>query len=98
VLVAEWGTDMRRIGTAGRISAWIGVARGNDESAGKQRSGKTRKGNRALQASLTQVAHAAARTKGTYLCRPCTSALAASPWEETDHDGGRPCRRHQHLS
>jgi transposase len=41
--------------------------RPNDESAGKQRSGKTRLGNQALRTGLTQLAHAAARTKGTYL-------------------------------
>jgi transposase len=67
LLVAEWGTDMRRFGTASRLSAWTGVAPGNDESAGKQRSGKTRKGNRTLRTGLTQIAHAAARTKGTHL-------------------------------
>jgi transposase len=34
LLIAEWGTDMRRFGTASRLSAWAGVAPGNDESAG----------------------------------------------------------------
>jgi transposase len=67
LLVAEWGTDMGRFGTASRLSAWTGVAPGHDESAGKQRSGKTRKGNRTLRTGLTPIAHAAARTKGTYL-------------------------------
>jgi transposase len=67
LLVAEWGVDMSRFGTASRLSAWTGVAPGNDESAGKQRSGKTRKGHRTLRTGLTQLAHAAARTKGTYL-------------------------------
>jgi transposase len=67
LLVAEWGTDMRRFGTASRLSAWTGVSPGNDESAGKQRSGKTRQGNRTLRTGLTQMAHAAARTKGTHL-------------------------------
>ena len=67
LLVAEWGTDMTRFGTAARLAAWTGVASGNDESAGKHRSGKTRQGNRALRTGLTQMAHAAARTKGTYL-------------------------------
>jgi transposase len=66
-LVAEWGTDMRRFGTASRLSAWSGVVPGNDESAGKRRSGKTRQGHRMLRTGLTQLAHAAARTKGTYL-------------------------------
>jgi transposase len=67
VLVAEWGPDMGRFGTASRLAAWTGVAPGNDESAGKQHSGKTRRGNRVLRTALTQLAHAAARTKGTYL-------------------------------
>jgi transposase len=67
LLVAEWGTDMTRFGTAARLAAWTGVAPGNDESAGKQRSGKTRQGNRALRTGLTQMAHAATRTKGTYV-------------------------------
>ena len=67
LLVAEWGIDMARFGTAARLAAWSGVAPGNDESAGKQRSGKTRQGHRALRTGLTQLAHAAALTRGTYL-------------------------------
>jgi transposase len=67
VIVAEIGIDMARFETAPRLAAWAGVAPGNDESAGKQRSGKTRKGNRSLRAILTQLAHAAVRTKGTYV-------------------------------
>src|SRR2546423_10398028 len=67
VIVAEIGIDMSRFETAPRLAAWAGVVPGNDESAGKQRSGKTRKGNRPLRAILTQLAHAAVRTKGTYL-------------------------------
>ena len=67
VIVAEIGIDMSRFETAPRLAAWAGVAPGNDESAGKQRSGKTRKGNRSLRGVLTQLAHAAVRTKGTYL-------------------------------
>jgi transposase len=65
--VAEMGIEMARFGTASRLAAWSGVAPGSEESAGKQRSSQTRKGNRVLRAVLTQLAHAAARTKGTYL-------------------------------
>jgi transposase len=43
------------------------VTPGNDESAGKPRSGKTRQGNRTWRTGLTHIAHAAARTKGTHL-------------------------------
>jgi transposase len=64
-LVAEWGIDMTRFGTAARLAAWSGVAPGNDASAGTQRSGQTRQGNRALRTGLTPLAHAAALTKGT---------------------------------
>jgi transposase len=67
MIVAEMGIDMARFGTASRLAAWSGVAPGNDESAGKQRSGKTRKGNQVLRAGLTQLAHGAVRTKGTYV-------------------------------
>ncbi len=49
------------------MAAWSGVAPGNDESAGKQRSGKIRQGNRALRTGLTQLAHEAACTKDTSL-------------------------------
>jgi transposase len=45
MIIAEIGIDMARFETASRLAAWSGVAPGNDESAGKQRSGKTRKGN-----------------------------------------------------
>jgi transposase len=67
VLVAEIGIKMDRFGAAKRLAAWAGVAPGNDESAGKQRSGKARKGNRPLRTALVQLAHAATRTKRTYL-------------------------------
>jgi transposase len=67
LLVAEWGLDRGRFGTAARLAAWSGVAPGNDERAGKQRSGKTRPGNQALRTGLTPLAQAAARTKGTDL-------------------------------
>jgi transposase len=67
MIVAEIGTDMRRFPTADHLASWAGVAPGNYESAGKRASGKTRKGNRFLRTTLVQAAHAAARTKGTYL-------------------------------
>ncbi len=66
-IVAELGLDMSRFPTANHASAWAGVAPGNNESAGKRRSGKTRKGNRVLRSVLVQAAWAAVRTKGTYL-------------------------------
>jgi transposase len=67
VLVAEIGTDMRRFPSAAALSAWVGLAPGNNESAGKQRSGRTRKGNTWLRAVLVQAAQAAAHMKQTAL-------------------------------
>jgi transposase len=66
-LVAEIGTDMGRFPTAHHLASWAGMCPGNDESAGTRRSGKTRKGSPWLRTLLVQAAHAAARTKGTYL-------------------------------
>jgi len=67
VLVAEIGTDMSRFPTSGHLASWAGMCPGNDESAGKRRSGKTRKGSPWLRSTLIEAARAAGRTKGTYL-------------------------------
>ena len=67
IIVSEIGADMSRFPTADHLAAWAGVAPGNNESAGKRRSGKTRPGDRPLRTALNQVAHAATHTKNTYL-------------------------------
>jgi transposase len=67
VVVAEIGVDLRRFPRADHLGSWAGVAPGNNESAGKRRSGKTRKGNPWLRRALVEAAHAAGRTKNTYL-------------------------------
>ena len=67
IIVSEIGVDMDRFPTADHLAAWAGVAPGNNESAGKRHSGRTRKGNKPLGAALNQAAHAATRTKNTYL-------------------------------
>jgi len=49
------------------VASWAGVSPGHHERAGKRTSGKTRKGNRFLRTVLVQAAHAAARTRSTYV-------------------------------
>jgi transposase len=67
VIVAEIGVDMCRFPSDRHITAWAGIAPGNNETGGKQRSGRTRHGNEHLETALVLAAHAAARTKQTYL-------------------------------
>ena len=66
-IVAESGGDMTRFPTAGHLCSWAGMCPGHDESAGKRRSGKTRKANRYLRAALIQSALGASHTKRTAL-------------------------------
>jgi transposase len=66
VLVAEIGIDMSRFKTAGHLISWAGLCPKNDESAGKRRSNRMKKGAPWLKTTLVQCAWAAARTKGSY--------------------------------
>lgn len=66
-IIAEIGTDMDRFPSTAQLCSWAGMAPGNNESAGKKKSGRTRKGNKSLRATLVQAANAAGRSKNSYL-------------------------------
>lgn len=65
LILAEIGIDMDQFGSLRKISSWAGVCPGNNESAGKRKSGKTTKGNQWLRQVLCEVAHAASKTKSS---------------------------------
>jgi len=79
VFIAEIGIDMSRFPTDAHLASWGGMAPGNNESAGKRRRAKARRGNRWLRAALVESGHAAGRTRDT--------ALAAIYRRMTVHKG-----------
>lgn len=67
IVVAEIGVEMSQFPTDKQLASWAGMCPGNNESAGKRKSGKTGKGSRYLRAALVQAAWAASHQKDSYL-------------------------------
>jgi transposase len=67
VIIAEIGVDMSVFPTAKELASWAGQCPGNDQSAGRRRSGRTRKGSKWLDWALEEAALAATRTNDVYL-------------------------------
>lgn len=66
LLIIEMGVDMQVFGDREQFCSWAGMCPGNNESAGKKKSGKTRKGNNQLRYLLCESANAAAKTNGQF--------------------------------
>lgn len=66
IVLAETGIDMTQFATADHLTAWAGLAPGNNQSGSKRHKAKTREGNRNLRQIMVQIAWAAVRTKGSY--------------------------------
>ena len=66
IILAETGLDMDKFPTENHISSWTGICPGNNESAGKRKSGKTRNGNKILKSTLVQCAKAAVKNKTSF--------------------------------
>ncbi len=66
MLLVEIGSDMSTFGNPDRLASWVGICPGNNESAGKRKSGRVRKGNPYVRRLLCEFAHAARRTKSAF--------------------------------
>ena len=96
-IIAEIGTDMSRFLSADHLCSWAGICPGNNESAGKRRSGKTNKGNKILKSTINAVRYGCGKKQGhLFLCT--ISAFGRSAGQEKSYYCSYPFHAHSHLS
>lgn len=66
IFIIEVGVDMTQFGSMKQLCSWAGICPGNNESAGKRYSGRTRKGNRQLRQMLCEISNGASKTDSQF--------------------------------
>ena len=96
-VMAEVGVDMSQFASDGHLCSWAAVCSGNNESAGKRRSGRTRKDNRWFTSGVSRC-RASCRPQQEQLSGSALPAVGGPPWQEAGDDCRGPYDPSNHLS